>query len=122
MPQYNARTMAERDERERQLAGAVGDYLAARGYRVSRGVNLRGRSGARHEIDVLAERSDEVTSYRLMVQCAGAGAPIDDNVVAGAHMAMVDTGMSKAIVVSTKGWRIDVHAHAGRLGVDLWGP
>ena len=114
--------MAERDERDRQLAGAVADYLAAHGYRVSRGVSLRGRSGARHDIDVLAERSDDVTSYRLMVQCGGANAPIDDNVVAGAHLAMVDTGMSKVIVVSTKGWRFDVNAQAGRLGVDLWGP
>ena len=114
--------MAERDERERQLADAVADYLAAHGYRVARGVSVRGRSGARHDIDLLAERSDDVTSYRLMVQCTGGNAPIDDNVVAGAHLAMVDTGMSKVIVVSSKGWRLDVHAQAGRLGVDLWGP
>jgi len=114
--------MGDRDEGERQLAAAVADHLAAHGYRVTRGVSLRGRSGARHDIDVLAERSDPVTSYRLMVQCSGARVPIDDNVVAGAHLAMVDTGMSKVIVVSLKGWRFDVEAQAGRLGVDLWGP
>jgi hypothetical protein len=114
--------MGERNEGERRLAGAVADYLAAHGYRVSRGVSMRGRSGARHDIDVLAERSDDVTSYRLMVQCSGANAPIDDDVVAGAHLAMVDTGMSKVIVVSTRAWRFDVKAQAGRLGVDLWGP
>ncbi len=110
------------DEGDRLLAGAVASYLAAHGYRVTRGVSMRGRSGARHDIEVLAERSDDVTHYRLMVRCSGANAPIDDNVVAGAHMAMVDTGMSKVIVVSRKGWRFDVEAQAGRLGVDLWGP
>ncbi len=114
--------MDERDEGDRQLASALADYLARHGYRVTRGVSMRGRSGARHDIDVLAERSDDVTSYRLMVQCSGANVPIDDNVVAGAHLAMVDTGMSKVIVVSTKGWRFDVEAQAGRLGVGLWGP
>jgi len=121
-PERQGSTMPEHDEGVRQLMAALADYLAARGYRVTQGVSVRGRSGARHAVDILAERADDVTSYRLMIQCSAADAPIDANVLAGAHLAMVDTGISKVIVVSRKGWRLDVERQAGRLGVDLWGP
>ena len=109
-------------ERDRELVLAVADYLSRSGYRTATAVSLRGRSGANHRIDVLAEKTDDVTTFRLLVECKGAENPVEKDVIAGVHLAMTDLGINKAIVLSSKGWKQATETGAKRLGIELWGP
>ncbi|HXJ63451.1 MAG TPA: restriction endonuclease, partial [Actinomycetota bacterium] len=108
--------------RAANLAQAVAEYLAHHGYRVARDVNMKGRSGANHSVDVLAEKSDEVTTYRLLVHTRSWDQAVDRDVVAGVHLMASDLGMSKAIVLGARHWPQGAEAAARRLGVELWGP
>lgn len=104
------------------LAQAVAEYLAHHGYRVARDVSMKGRSGANHTVDVLAEKADEVTTYRLLVHTRSWDLPVDRDVVAGVHLMASDLGMSKAIVLGARSWPSGAETAARRLGVELWGP
>jgi hypothetical protein len=114
--------MAEPDAHGARRSAAVADYLSRHGYRVATNVSMRGRSGANYDLDILAEKSDDVTTFRMLVDCGSWDVPIDKQVLAGVHMAMTDLGINKAIVVSAKGWRTATDAGAKRLGIELWGP
>jgi hypothetical protein len=114
--------MAEPERVVPRRIAAVADYLSRHGYRTATNVSLRGRSGASYEVDVLAEKSDEVTTYRMLVECKSWDEPIDKQVLAGVHMAMTDLGVNKAIVISPKGWKTGTDTGARRLGIELWGP
>ena len=114
--------MAEPDRLAPRRVAAVADYLSRHGYRTATNVSLRGRSGASYDIDVLAEKSDEVTTYRMLVECKSWDEPVEKQVLAGVHMAMTDLGINKAIVISAKGWKTATDTGARRLGIELWGP
>jgi hypothetical protein len=105
-----------------QVVARVADYLSRHGYRTATNVSLRGRSGANYDVDVLAEKADDVTTFRVMVDCKSWDVSVEKQVLAGVHVAMTDLGINKAIVVTAKGWRAAVEAGAKRLGIDLWGP
>ena len=109
-------------EKAANLAQAVAEYLAHHGYRVARDVSMKGRSGANHTVDVLGEKSDEVTTYRLLVHTRSWDQTVDRDVVAGVHLMASDLGMSKAIVLGARHWPAGAEAAARRLGVELWGP
>jgi Restriction endonuclease len=110
------------EDRNRQVVAAVADYLSRHGYRTATGVALRGRSGANYTVDVLAEKSDDVTTFRLMIECKALGSPVDKDVMAPVHMTMTDLGINKAILLSEKGWKQATETAAKRLGIELWGP
>lgn len=104
------------------LEASIEAFLVLHGYRCRRNAVLTGRSGARHEVDVLAERSDGVTSYLLGVECKAWNLPIEKDVVAKLAFVIGDLGLHKGIVVSLEGWRLGAEQSAGQLGIELWGP
>ena len=114
--------MGEGERLGSRLQSAVADYLSRHGYRTATNLSLRGRSGAAYDVDVLAEKSDDVTSFRMMVECKSADVVVDKQLLASVHLAMTDLGINKAIVVSTKGWKTATEPAARRLGIELWGP
>ena len=52
-------------DKGRELERKIEKYLQLNGYSTKRNVVLEGKSGGKHEIDVLAEKSDEVTTDLL---------------------------------------------------------
>jgi hypothetical protein len=110
-----------------QLRGAdlerrIEQYLTLHGYACRRNAIVEGRSGGRHEVDVLAERSDGVTAYRLAVECKAQNLPVDKDVVAKLAYVVHDLGLHKGIVASLGGSRIGAEQSAAELGIELWGP
>ena len=110
-----------------QLRGAdlerrIEQYLTAHGYACRRNAVAEGRSGGRHEVDVLAEKQDGVTSYRLAVECKAWNRPVEKDVVAKLAFVVRDLGLHKGIVVSLGGCRLGAEQSARELGVELWGP
>jgi hypothetical protein len=97
-------------------------FLAGHGYTCRRNAVVTGRSGASHEIDVLAERSDAVTRVRLAVECKAWNRPVEKDVVAKLAFVAGDIGADKGILVALAGGRDGASRAAGDLGIDLWGP
>jgi len=109
-------------DRGRALEQEIAAYFAQHGYHVRTNVILTGRSGGRHEIDVLAEKSDALTTYQLAVECKAHEQPIEKDVISKLDYIMRDTGLNKGIVVSLMGCRLGAEQAARELGIDLWGP
>jgi hypothetical protein len=109
-------------ERAHLLEERVGDHFAVHGYLVRRNAHLEGRSGGRHEVDVLAEKSDTLTTFRLAVECKAWESPIEKDAVSKLSYVLADLGLNKGIIVALHGWRAGAEQAAVELGIDLWGP
>jgi hypothetical protein len=109
-------------ERAHLLEEHVGRHFAAHGYVVHRNARLHGRSGGRHEVDVLAEKSDALTTFRVAVECKAWESPIEKDAVSKLSYVLTDLGLNKGIIVALNGWRTGAEQAALELGIDLWGP
>jgi len=109
-------------EKGRRLEAEVARALAAGGYAARRNVVREGRSGAHHEIDVLADKSDGLTTFTVMVECKAWDRPVDKEVLAKAAFVAADVGADKTIVVALQGATGGAALSAAELGVELWGP
>lgn len=96
--------------------------FAAEGYRVERNVIVAGRSGARHEVDVLAARDDGLVTSRVAVECKNREAPADTAVVARLRLMRDDLDVSEVLLVAPGGWTPAAERGAAHAGVRLWGP
>lgn len=109
-------------EQGRRLEAQVAAFFGRNGYEARCNQVLEGRSGGRHEVDVLAEKSDLLTTFRVAIECKAWQTPIEKDVVAKLHHVMTDLGLSKGIVVSLAGCRSGAEQAAADLGIELWGP
>jgi hypothetical protein len=109
-------------ERAHLLEERIGDHFSAHGYVVRRNAHLEGRSGGTHEVDVLAEKSDPLTTFRLAVECKAWESPIEKDAVSKLSYVLADLGLNKGIIVALHGWRAGAEQAAVELGIDLWGP
>jgi len=109
-------------EKGHELEIKIEKFFQLNGYSTQRNIVLEGKSGGKHEIDILAEKSDGITSFRVLVECKAWDKPIEKDVVSKISYVMRDLGLNKAIIVSLKGWTIGAEKSASELGVELWGP
>jgi hypothetical protein len=89
----------------RALEQAVARYFAANGYETSCNQVIEGRSGAPHEIDVLAVRPDPLARVKIAIECKSWRNPVETAVLSKLENVMRNCGLNKAIVVSTGGLR-----------------
>jgi hypothetical protein len=99
----------------------VRDALRLHGYDAEANVHLTGASGARHEFDVVGEKSDGLTRYRLVVECKAWARPIDKDVVYKLRGELSEVGAAHGLIVAPMGWTADAAAVASHLHIDLWG-
>ena len=97
-------------------------FLADHGYAVSTNVHLRGRSGATHELDVVGDKSDGLTSFRLVVECKAWASAIDKDVVYKLAGVLADLGAAKGVIATLSGWTIQAAQVATQASIELWGP
>jgi hypothetical protein len=109
-------------QRGAELERRIEELFAAHGYTCQRNAVRTGRSGGRHEVDVLAETGDGLTTYRVAVECKAQHQPIDKEVVAKLAFVVTDLSLHKGIVVSLRGSRVGAERSAAELGIELWGP
>jgi hypothetical protein len=107
-------------EKGAELEQRIEKYFQIHGYQTRRDVILEGRSGGKHEVDVLAEKSDGVTSIKIMVECKAWDKPVEKDVVSKVNYVLQDLGLNKAIVVALGGDRIGAEQAAQELGVEIW--
>jgi hypothetical protein len=108
-------------EKGHELESKIEKFFQLNGYLTKRDITLEGKSGGKHEIDILAEKSDGITTFRVMVECKAWNKPIEKDVVSKVSYVMRDLGLNKAIIVSLEGWRIGAEKSANELGIELWG-
>lgn len=106
----------------RALESAIANYFISHGYEVRCNELIEGRSGAPHEIDVLAVRRDPVAQVTIAVECKAWKNPVEKAVLSKLDYVLRDCGLNKGIVVATGGFRSGAEAAAGQLSIDLWGP
>jgi hypothetical protein len=99
----------------------VRDALRQHGYDAQANVYVTGESGARHEFDVVGEKSDGLTRYRLVVECKAWARPIDKDVVYKLRGELSEVGAARGAIVAPAGWTADAAAVASHLHIDLWG-
>ena len=105
-----------------QLEQRIAAFFRANGYHARCNEVIEGRSGGRHEVDVVAEKSDALTTYRVAIECKAWQQPIEKDVVAKLHYILGDLGLNKGIIVSLAGGRSGAERTAADLGIELWGP
>lgn len=96
-------------------------YFKLTGYAAERNVIREGRSGAPHEIDVLASKNDGVTDVTIAIECKAWDTPIEKDVISKLSMELGDLAINKGIVVSLNGWTTGAELTAKQLGIELWG-
>src|SRR5438270_12847579 len=103
---------------EQQIASFLGEH----GYAVSTNVRIPGRSGAIHELDVIGDKSDGLTSYRLIVECKAWVSAIDKDIVYKLAAELADLGAARGIIVTLAGWTVQAEQAATQANIELWGP
>lgn len=108
-------------EKGTELEQKIADVFSANGYRVQTNVVREGRSGASHEVDVLAEKTDDLLTLSVAIECKAWNSPIEKDVIAKFNEVRRDLGLGHALVVSLNGARAGALTLAGELGVTIWG-
>lgn len=108
-------------EKGRELERQIEKFFLIHGYQTKKNVHLEGKSGGKHEIDILAEKSDGIQTIKTMVECKAWNKPIEKDVVSKVSYIVRDLGLNKAIIVSLEGWRIGAEKAGKELGIELWG-
>ncbi len=116
-----------RDGAEQALSGAaleqrIAALLRSFGYAVTTNEIVEGRSGARHEIDVLGHKSDGFATFSVAVECKAWERPIEKDVVAKFAFVLGDIGVREGIIVCLGGHRSGAEIAARETGIELWGP
>lgn len=106
--------------RGRDLERIVADLFSSHGYAVTTNVLLTGRSGARHEVDVLARRPDGLVTHLVGVECKHLAEPVGTEVVARARLLRDDLGLSLVVVACPGGAGPAARSAAAEHGVELW--
>ncbi|CAB4955156.1 unannotated protein [freshwater metagenome] len=109
-------------EKGNELEQQIARFLRTLGYEARTNVVLTGRSGATHEIDVLGEKSDQLTTFRVAVECKAWEQPIEKDVVAKLHYVLGDLGLREGIIACLSGYRSGAETAAREMGITLWGP
>lgn len=108
-------------EKGSNLERRIEEFFRLHGYLTQRNLVAEGKSGGKHEIDVLATKSDGVTDFKVLVESKAWSLSIPKDIVAKTAYVMGDLGIHKAIIVSLQGWTTGAETSAKQLGIELWG-
>jgi len=108
-------------EKGHELERKIEKFFQLHEYQTKRNVYFEGKSGGKHEIDILAEKIDGITTFKAMIECKAWNKPIEKDVVSKIDYVVRDLGLNKGIIVSLNGWRIGAEKSAKELGIELWG-
>jgi hypothetical protein len=90
------------------------------GYATTTNAMVVGSSGARHEIDVLAVRRDDLLEARVGVECKNWAHAIDTAVVARARLVRDDAGLGQVVIACPGGATPAARRTAAEAGIALW--
>ena len=80
---------------------------------------VQGKSGVKHQIDVLTSHSDGIHTYRTAIECKYWNETIDKTPVTDLATKIEDAGINKGVVVSKRGFTIDAKSMARYKNISL---
>lgn len=92
----------------------------SRGFVTQTNAIIVGQSGARHEIDVLASRREDLLETRVGIECKNWAQPIDTAVVARARLVRDDIGLGQMVIACPGGATPAARTTAAQSGITLW--
>lgn len=98
----------------------VDALFRSHGYQTQTNVLVVGRSGARHEVDVLASRSEGLVDSRIGVECKNWAQPVDTAVVARARLVRDDLGLGQMVIACPSGATPAARTTAREMGIAIW--
>lgn len=107
-------------DRGSQLEQEVAEFYRRNGYVAETNLRLVGRSGATHEVDVVAEKSDGVSTFRVGIEYKAWSRPIDKDVVAKAAFVFDDLSIGNRVVIAPGGATESARAAGQAQNVDIW--
>ena len=114
--------MSDSRKKGDELESRIAEFLRTHGYEVSRNQVRQGRSGAQHELDVVAKKHDGLTTFELVVECKAWESPIDKDVVYKLAAELADLGAAKGIIATLSGWTVQAGQAATQANIEMWGP
>jgi hypothetical protein len=80
---------------------------------------VQGKSGIKHQVDVLTEQSDGENSLLTAIECKFLKKKVTKEIVMKLHSIMKDADISSGIIVSTMGFTKDTLTYAEHVGIRL---
>lgn len=94
--------------------------FAARGYEVAHDVRMLGRSGAEHQIDLLARFACPLHTSAVVVEAKSYEGAIDKDRIMKLIQIVDDVGADRGIIITTSRFTPDAIKTAERRNVELW--
>jgi hypothetical protein len=121
---YRRATAAAAPKPEPEFAAPraqVAEYLNRQGYRVEARVDVAGRSGAVHEIDLLATKSSAGFEHRIVVGFAGTGngSDVDSEEVIKLYAKAYDVNAQDIVMVAMPRLSADARQFAGHYRIKI---
>ena len=92
----------------------------AKGYEVRHNVWLRGRSGAQHQIDVVADYAAPLHRSRVLIEAKSYQSSVDKDRIMKLIQIVADVGADRGIIITTSRFTPDAIKTAAGYNVDLW--
>jgi hypothetical protein len=92
----------------------------SRGYRATHNVRMTGRSGAEHQIDVLAEFELPLQAVRIVVEAKAHDHAIDKDILLKLSQIVDDLGADRGVLVTTSHFTPGALKMAEGRNIDLW--
>lgn len=102
------------------LEEKIAEYFSSLGYKVTRNLRIRGKSGALHEIDVYAEKEGPEGKISIIIEAKDYSEPVAKEWVMKLAEVKEDIGADKAILITSSRFTPAAIAIAQSKGIDLW--
>ena len=103
-----------------ELEKLIAKLFKVKGYETKHNVKLIGRSGVKHQIDVLAEYRAPLHVSRIIIECKSYDKPIDKDIIMKLIQEVQDLGVDRGILVTTSYFTPDAVSTAKGYNIDLW--
>jgi len=98
----------------------LSEYLKKRGYRVRENAEVKGRSGATHNIDLLATKDEGIITHRIAIGIRAAEKPMGLDRVFDFDDSAYDAGIMDKVLIAVPGLTDEASQFAKRQGIRVF--
>ena len=96
------------------------EYLKKQGYRIRENAEVKGRSGAAHNVDILATKDEGIITHRIAIGMAEAEKPMGLDRVFDFDDKAYDAGIMDKVLIAVPGLTGEAKQFAGRQGIKVF--
>jgi hypothetical protein len=96
------------------------EYLKKQGYRIKENAEVKGRSGAAHNIDILATKDEGIITHRIAIAIEEADKPMGLDRVFDFDDRAYDTGIMDKVLIAVPGLTGEAMQFARRQGIRVF--